>query len=199
MAGFEDPRIREIRIMGGCVCIEVHNSSDIDGFRHFAYEKGCLLYTSIDPLYLCIFAAYGFDGLGYGNSRCGGHQHRLAQIEGRLNDDAEVYAALGGEKAPSQSAAASRLLQSHDYGSVLRIFQRDAFCLRVGGIKGVVYEYFIASVLRWQQCSKAVFSDAAVALDQHVSAVGHGFYDVAFFPQRFDGLPYGGAGYVQAV
>ena len=27
MVGFTDPRIREIRIMGGCVCIEVYDLS----------------------------------------------------------------------------------------------------------------------------------------------------------------------------
>lgn len=40
MAGFTDPRIKEIRIMGGCVCIEVYDSSTLDGFRKFAYERG---------------------------------------------------------------------------------------------------------------------------------------------------------------
>ncbi len=54
MAGFEDPRIREIRIMGGCVCIEVHNSSDIDGFRHFAYEKGVYSRTFLNYMYAMV-------------------------------------------------------------------------------------------------------------------------------------------------
>ena len=40
MSGFTDPRIKEIRIMGGCVCIEVYDSSTLDGFRKFAYERG---------------------------------------------------------------------------------------------------------------------------------------------------------------
>ena len=40
MADFTDPRIKEIRIMGGCICIEVKDSSVLKGFREFAYEHG---------------------------------------------------------------------------------------------------------------------------------------------------------------
>ena len=64
--GFSDPRIKEIRIMGGCVCIEVYDSSILKGYQQFAFERGvfsrpflkylyamvpyiitCLLYTSV--------------------------------------------------------------------------------------------------------------------------------------------------------
>lgn len=37
---FSDPRIKEIRIMGGCTCIEVHDSKTLKGFQQFAYERG---------------------------------------------------------------------------------------------------------------------------------------------------------------
>ena len=40
MDGFTDPRIKEVRIMGGCVCIEVYDSADIEGFQDFAYQRG---------------------------------------------------------------------------------------------------------------------------------------------------------------
>ena len=40
MEGFSDRRIKEIRIMGGCVCIEVYDRHDIAGYRQFAYERG---------------------------------------------------------------------------------------------------------------------------------------------------------------
>ena len=40
MAGFTDPRIKEVRIMGGCTCIEVYDPKILDGFQQFAYEKG---------------------------------------------------------------------------------------------------------------------------------------------------------------
>ncbi|MBQ1463372.1 MAG: adenosylmethionine--8-amino-7-oxononanoate transaminase [Ruminococcus sp.] len=34
------PDIREVRIMGGCACIEVNDSSVLKGFREFAFENG---------------------------------------------------------------------------------------------------------------------------------------------------------------
>ena len=40
MAEFTDPRIREVRIMGGCTCVEVYDSADLEGFQQFAYERG---------------------------------------------------------------------------------------------------------------------------------------------------------------
>ncbi|MGN0350325.1 MAG: aspartate aminotransferase family protein [Roseburia sp.] len=40
MEGFTDPRIKEVRIMGGCVCIEVKDSADLEGFQEFAYQRG---------------------------------------------------------------------------------------------------------------------------------------------------------------
>lgn len=40
MAGFTDSRIKEIRIMGGCVCVEVYDSDTLNGFQQFACERG---------------------------------------------------------------------------------------------------------------------------------------------------------------
>lgn len=37
---FSDPRIKEIRIMGGCVCIEVYDSATLRGYQEFAYRNG---------------------------------------------------------------------------------------------------------------------------------------------------------------
>lgn len=39
-ANFQDERIKEIRIMGGCFCIEVKESKTLKGFVDFAYERG---------------------------------------------------------------------------------------------------------------------------------------------------------------
>lgn len=54
MAGFTDPRIREVRVMGGCLCIEVVSPEVLDGFQQFAYERGvfnrpflCCLYAMV--------------------------------------------------------------------------------------------------------------------------------------------------------
>lgn len=40
MDGFSDPRVKEVRIMGGCTCIEVYDSKTLEGFQQFAYERG---------------------------------------------------------------------------------------------------------------------------------------------------------------
>lgn len=40
MEGFTSPEIKEIRIMGGCVCIEVYDEKTLKGFQEFAYERG---------------------------------------------------------------------------------------------------------------------------------------------------------------
>lgn len=40
MLGFADPRIKEVRVMGGCTCMEVYNEADLEGFQQFAYERG---------------------------------------------------------------------------------------------------------------------------------------------------------------
>lgn len=38
--GFTSPEIEEIRIMGGCICIEVKDGKYLDGFKKFAYDHG---------------------------------------------------------------------------------------------------------------------------------------------------------------
>ena len=40
MDGFSDPRIREVRIMGGCTCVEVYDAKTLEGFQQFAYDRG---------------------------------------------------------------------------------------------------------------------------------------------------------------
>lgn len=40
MEGFADERIKEVRMMGGCVCVEVHDSKTLSGYQQFAYGRG---------------------------------------------------------------------------------------------------------------------------------------------------------------
>lgn len=40
MDGFSHPLIREVRIMGGCTCVEVYDPDTMEGFQKFAYERG---------------------------------------------------------------------------------------------------------------------------------------------------------------
>lgn len=52
--GFGDERIKEIRIMGGCVCIEVKDESVLDGFRQFAFEHGVFSRTFLKYMYTMV-------------------------------------------------------------------------------------------------------------------------------------------------
>ena len=40
MEGFTSDKIREVRVMGGCVCIEVFEEQTLEGFQDFAYKRG---------------------------------------------------------------------------------------------------------------------------------------------------------------
>ena len=51
LAGFTDPRIREIRIMGGCACIEVYDARTLAGYQQFAYERGVFARPFLNYLY----------------------------------------------------------------------------------------------------------------------------------------------------
>ncbi|MEF9939626.1 MAG: adenosylmethionine--8-amino-7-oxononanoate transaminase [Clostridium sp.] len=54
MAGFSDPRIKEIRMMGGCICIEVHDSETIKGYQQFAYEHGVFSRPFLNYIYAMV-------------------------------------------------------------------------------------------------------------------------------------------------
>lgn len=40
LSGFQDERIKDIRIMGGCACIEVTDSKYLDGYQDYASKRG---------------------------------------------------------------------------------------------------------------------------------------------------------------
>ena len=40
LSDLNDTRIKEVRIIGGCACIEVYDQKDIAGFQEFAYDRG---------------------------------------------------------------------------------------------------------------------------------------------------------------
>ena len=54
MAGFSHPKIKEIRIMGGCVCIEVYNPDDLAGFNRFAYEHNVFSRPFLNYMYAMV-------------------------------------------------------------------------------------------------------------------------------------------------
>ncbi len=51
LADFSSTKIKDIRIMGGCVCIEVHDAEDIKGYQEFAYERGVFARPFINYIY----------------------------------------------------------------------------------------------------------------------------------------------------
>ena len=54
MEGFFVPRIKAIRIMGGCVCIEVYDADTIKGYQQFAYERGVFSRPFLNYLYAMV-------------------------------------------------------------------------------------------------------------------------------------------------
>lgn len=54
LAGFSHPSIREIRIMGGCVCIEVFDPAVLWGYQQFAHERGVFSRPFLQYLYAMV-------------------------------------------------------------------------------------------------------------------------------------------------
>ncbi len=54
MAGFTDDRIREVRIMGGCVCVEVKDGAVLRGYQQFAYERGVFSRPFLNCMYAMV-------------------------------------------------------------------------------------------------------------------------------------------------
>ena len=54
LKGFSDPRIREIRIMGGCVCMEVYDPATLSGYQAFAYQNGVFSRPFLNYLYAMV-------------------------------------------------------------------------------------------------------------------------------------------------
>lgn len=51
MEGFSDDKIKEIRIMGNVVCIEVKDADTLKGYQDFAYERGVFARPFIKYIY----------------------------------------------------------------------------------------------------------------------------------------------------
>lgn len=54
MKVFSDERIKEIRIMGGCVCIEVKDASVLKGYQQFACDRGVFSRPFLKYLYAMV-------------------------------------------------------------------------------------------------------------------------------------------------
>ena len=51
MEQFTDPRVQEVRIMGGCTCVEVRDPKYLEGFQQFAYERGVFCRPFLNYMY----------------------------------------------------------------------------------------------------------------------------------------------------
>lgn len=54
MDGFCDERIKEVRMMGGCVCVEVKRAETLRGYQQFAYERGVFSRPFLKYLYAMV-------------------------------------------------------------------------------------------------------------------------------------------------
>ena len=54
MKGFTDPRIREVRIMGGCVCVEVYDPAVLKGYQEYACKRGVFSRPFLNYLYAMV-------------------------------------------------------------------------------------------------------------------------------------------------
>lgn len=52
MEGFTAPQVKEVRIMGGCVCVETKDEAALEGYQQFAYERGVFA----RPFLRCLYA-----------------------------------------------------------------------------------------------------------------------------------------------
>lgn len=52
--GFYDERIKEVRILGGCVCIEMKDPSILKGYRQFACQRGVFSRPFLNCLYAMV-------------------------------------------------------------------------------------------------------------------------------------------------
>lgn len=54
MEGFSDERISDVRMMGGCVCVEVKDPATLKGYQEFACERGVFSRPFLNYLYAMV-------------------------------------------------------------------------------------------------------------------------------------------------
>ena len=54
MAGFSHPEVKEVRILGGCVCVEVYDSAALAGYQQFACQRGVFSRPFLNYLYAMV-------------------------------------------------------------------------------------------------------------------------------------------------
>ena len=54
LEGFTDPRVKEVRIMGGCVCVEVLDPAVLQGYQQFACQRGVFSRPFLNYMYAMV-------------------------------------------------------------------------------------------------------------------------------------------------
>ena len=54
MRNLRDPRIQDVRFMGGCVCVETKEASTLQGYQQFAYDRGVFSRPFLRYLYAMV-------------------------------------------------------------------------------------------------------------------------------------------------
>ncbi|NCB06317.1 MAG: aminotransferase class III-fold pyridoxal phosphate-dependent enzyme, partial [Clostridia bacterium] len=54
LRGFSDPRVKEVRVMGGCVCMEVYDPAVLAGYQRFAISRGVFSRPFLRYLYAMV-------------------------------------------------------------------------------------------------------------------------------------------------
>lgn len=54
LRGFSDPRVKEVRVMGGCVCMEVYDPATLAGYQRFAVSRGVFSRPFLRYLYAMV-------------------------------------------------------------------------------------------------------------------------------------------------
>ena len=54
LADLTDPRIQEVRIMGGCACVEVKDPATLQGWQQFAYQQGVFNRPFLNYMYTMV-------------------------------------------------------------------------------------------------------------------------------------------------
>lgn len=54
MQGFTAPGIKDVRMMGGCICLEVEDSTMLKGYQEYAYKRGVFARPFLNYLYAMV-------------------------------------------------------------------------------------------------------------------------------------------------
>ena len=143
----------------------------------------------VDPFDPGCPAGQLFYRLGNRDGGTGGQADGFRRGQGRVQQKAQIQAAVGGRvEAAPHAAAACGLLPGHKRKTSLRTLSRKPLEHGVCGADALITLYFELTVP--QIPDDAIHAQHIACRTQTIAAVGHGFDLIACFPQLADRLPY---------